>query len=514
MARRARKLQAVEPGDFRVAASALADRLMLAKMMGMTHEGKRDVYGVLGYDEVITAKQYRERYARGGIAARVVDALATYTWTGEGGVYEDEDPEKVTPFEQEWDALNDELDVWSTLRRTHIMASMTSFSGLLLGAEGELNTPLPKGSPKNLLKPGGLLYLTPYGGGVIDVTTQRGKAKGVDADLTISTWDEDSASPRFGLPLTYQLKRTNVSTPGQERPVHWSRIVHAPAVGFLEDSVFGPPALEDVWNYFIDLDKVVGGGSEAFWLRANAGQHWNIDKKTTFDKATREAELAHMAQQAEAYAHQQARIVRTRGVDITQLGSDVADFRNPMDAIVTLIAGTKGIPKRILMGTERGQLASGQDEDNWADQVSDCRTGYAYPVILRPFVKRLIEYGYLSTPKQWFPLWPEKDAMNEAEKIAAAESLTKLNDHGTIVVTSAEVREFLGYDPLDDKQMADELKVREAIAQADAPAADPNANLNPNPDDPLAETNPEAQQIDKLAAALRKGGTVNITVKG
>lgn len=515
--KRNRNLHVVAPPeDFRAAANALADRLVLAKMLGMTHEGRRDVYGVLGYDEKVTAKQYRERYARGGIAGRVVDALAKAAWRGDGKVYEDESPERNTKFEQEWDALNEQHSVWSTMCRTHILASLSSFSVLLIGATGALNTPLPKG------KPGSLLYLKPFGGGIVDVTANRGQVTGsstVDADVIVSTWDENSQSPRFGKPNTYQLRRTNFVTPGEERPVHWSRVVHVPAIGFLDDDVFGPPALEDVWNYFIDMDKVVGGGSEAFWLRANAGTHLNIDKKTTFSPQEREAELASLREQAEAYAHQMTRMMRTRGVDIKQLGSDVADFKSPMDALVTLIAGTKGIPKRILTGSEMGQLASEQDRDNWNDQVKDCRTGYALPVLLRPFVGRLIEYGYLSQPKQWAPTWPDEAAMSEPEKIAAAKSMAETNDHGTIVFTSAEIREYTGREPLNDAEIADELKVREAMAEADKPEEQ-------TPNDPAAgadaldgegdpeEADPEQAQIDKLEAALRKGGTVTIEVKG
>src|SRR6185436_2966299 len=267
------------PADFSAAAQlraaeALADRIILSRMMGMTHAGARDVYGVLGYDESITARQYRDRYDRGGIASRVVNALPAAVWRGEGTVYEDEDPEKTTPFEMDWDALNEQHDVWSTLCRTHILASLSSFSGLLLGALGELDAPLPKG------KPGTLLYLRPYGGGVVDPQATRGQSTGgTSSELLVQSWDEDTRSPRFGMPLTYQLKQTNTVTPGFLRPVHWTRIVHVPSIGFLEDAVFGPPYLQDVWNYILDLDKVVGGGSEAFWLRANAGTHLNFDKK-------------------------------------------------------------------------------------------------------------------------------------------------------------------------------------------------------------------------------------------
>ena len=78
----------------------------------------------------------------------------------------------------------------------------------------------------------------------------------------------------------------------------------------------------------------------------------------------------------------------------------MANFSNPADAILTQIAGSKAIPKRILTGSEMGELASSQDRDNWKDQINGRQTGYAGPYIVRPLVDRLIKYGYLPTPKK------------------------------------------------------------------------------------------------------------------
>ncbi len=125
-----------------------------------------------------------------------------------------------------------------------------------------------------------------------------------------------------------------------------------------------------------------------------------------------------------------------------------------------------------------GQLASEQDRDNWNDTVRDCRASYAHPTILRPLIDRLVTYGYLPTPASWEPHWPDVAAMNETQKLDAAEKAMKLNDHGEKVITGAEVREmFLGKEPLDDDQMNDDA------------------------------------QVELLAAQLRKGGTLSMAVK-
>src|SRR5687768_3139159 len=83
--------------------SALIARSELAATLGKMFGGKRDFYDVLGYVADIRPEEYRRRYDRNSIAARAVDAFPSATWRGTGGeLVEEEDPETVTTFEQQW----------------------------------------------------------------------------------------------------------------------------------------------------------------------------------------------------------------------------------------------------------------------------------------------------------------------------------------------------------------------------------------------------------------------------
>lgn len=479
--------------EMRALSSALVERFVLARAMGMTHGGKRDTWGVFGYDDVVTWQQYRERYARGGIAKRIVNAFPKAVWRGEGIVFEDEDPEKETEFEKAFKVLNAAHRVWPMCKRTHTLASLGSYAVILIGATGDLSTELPKNQR--------VLYLRPIGGGVrsdLGSRTRRAEATTIDAPVAVKEYDENPRSPRFGLPTLYQLRNSNFASDVLSRPVHWSRIVHVPAPDFVDDELFGPPILEAVWNYLLDLDKVAGGGAEAFWMRANAGLHVNVDKKMPLpsDGTQREAAITAIREQVEQYVHQMSRVLRTTGTDVNQLGSDVADFSNPQKAILTLIAGTTGIPMRILSGSEMGTLASEQDKENWNDQVQDVRDDYAQPTILRPLIERLTEYGYLPQPEEWNVEWPEGDEMSEVEKIDAAAKLADVNSKmGETIVTVNEVREFMGYEPFTDAEMA-EMEEKKA---AEAAAA--------------FERQQESASVEKLEAAIRAGGSMSIVVK-
>jgi hypothetical protein len=222
-----------------------------------------------------------------------------------------------------------------------------------------------------------------------------------------------------------------------------------------------------VHNLIDDLDKVTGGGAEAFWLRANAGLHINVDKAMglpppTMNKPTipgvGKDERSDLRAQAESLQHQLQRVMVTRGVEVTQLSSSVADFKGPADAIITQIAGTKGIPKRILVGSEMGQLASGQDKDNWNTQVQDKRTSWAFPGVVKPLIDRLVDFGYLPKPKEFHVDWPVIEDLTEDEKVKLVLDMANVNKvQEAVVFTEDEMREKLGLDPIDDKTESDEL---------------------------------------------------------
>lgn len=424
-------------------------RMNWARQHGITHNGARDTYQVFGYDDVITTGQYRASYARGGIAGSIVDVMPEATWRGElpFELIEDENPDNVTEFEKAWIALEKKHQICAMLQRIDKLSRLSTFAVLLIGAPGDWSTELPRANKA------GLLYLKPFlGGGGPGTNNQQTVA--ASADASVFEYVTDSADPRFGQPLSYTLKQEDVASPSWGRPVHWTRIIHI-AEGLLENEVFGQPALERVWNLLTDLNKVTGGGSEAFWLRANQGLHLDIDKDMALD-STRDT-VAALREQAEAYKNQLTRWLRTRGVKATPLGSDVADFSSPADAIITQIAGSKRIPKRILTGSEMGELASSQDRENFRDQIIGRQTQYAGPYIIRPLIDRLIKYGYLPTPKKaegYVVKWPHIQVMTEQEKVDGAKGWASVNQtQGDVVYTDAEIRDkWSGLPPLSDEQ--------------------------------------------------------------
>lgn len=414
---------------------ALSDfiaRSQLASRAGMTFGNERDLFEALGYKRELRLEDYRERFERNGIAARCVDALPKATWRNGAEIIEDDDPETTTDFEQMWKDFQTRLNVWSILLRADILAGLGQYSVVLIGAPGDMSEPLEKVNIDDIL------YLSPFS----------------EKDASIETIIENKDDPRFGMPETYKFDRTAPSTTSRgtrikgatSKRIHWSRVLHI-ADGVLDEQIYGIPRLKNIWNYLDDLEKVGGSGAEAFWLRVHQGVQFDVDK----DLEMNATELQELKDQVEEFSHGLRRHMRTRGMDINVLGSDVANFSQPIDSILSLISGSTGIPKRILVGSEMGQLASTQDRNNWHERIEDRRTEYADPWVIRPFIDRLIKLGAL--PKAEYEVrWPHITKMDEKERADVAVKLAGVNRAiGDTVITAPEIRDrILQLPPLDD----------------------------------------------------------------
>ena len=410
--------------QIRAMASDLAGRAGLASLAGLTFGGARDLFEALGYKRNLLAEDYRDRYKRNGIAARIVEAYPKATWRGGAKLVEDEDPEISTPFEEAWRTLDERLGVWSTLGRADILAGLGRFAVVLIGAEGDLTKELP-----TLKDQEGILFLAPYG----------------EDEASVDTLVDDPEDPRFGLPLMYRIKRSGLQKHFSKQ-VHWSRVLHI-ADGMLDDRINGIPRMERVWNWLDDLEKVTGGGSEAFWLRVHQGLIINIEKDVKMDQPA----IDKLEDRAEEFAHQMRRTMGARGFSVQALGSEVSNFNNQVMALMSLISGASGIPQRVLLGSERGELASTQDKQNWDERVSDRRRDYAEPIV-RTFADRLIEHGALPEPEHYDVRWPEIEDLDDTAKANVADKWSKLNSQaGGIVVRPEEIRDrVLGLPKIEE----------------------------------------------------------------
>lgn len=424
-----------------------------------SHGGDRDLFEALGYPDGLTYRDYRSWYDRGGIAKTIISKLPSKTWEERPEITDDADTgeDQTTQFEEEVEALFDAEDDQTNLERglrhyferVDELARIGRYGVLYMGLadadrEAQLAEPVDTGALNDLSD---LLYLTPLGEG----------------DASVSEWDTDVTSERNGLPEIYDLDLANGEN-SQTVEVHHSRVIHV-AEGVLEDEVHGEPALRPVINRLMDLEKVLGSSAEAYWMVSNPGLALSVDPELE-DVPTEQ-----MDEQVEEYEHNLRRVLKMYGVDVEQLDSQDVNPEGVVDSIVKVVAGTIGLPQRKLVGSERGDLASSQDEASFYEVISSRMSKYAEPVIARSFFDRLLEYGLLTSPDggTYTVEWPDLFQLTALEEA----QLTK---------TQAEaIKTLAPMDEPDTLHSLEELREFSPIESEDgaAPPREPDEGLDP-----------------------------------
>lgn len=418
----------------------ISARDVLSLALGKTYEGKRDVYTTLGYTKTPTFKTYYEKYKRQGLCERIINIYPDACWNGNIIISEDDDVNSNTKFELEIIKTFKRLKIISYLNKVDKLSRIGQYAILLLGVKDDrkLNEPL-----NHLGSLNDLVYLMPFSEG----------------NAQIIKYEDDLSNERYGLPVTYNL-RTGGSElysgeyrsvlPVKNVMVHHSRVIHV-AEDKLESEVFGKPQLEGVLNSFDNLEKVIGGGSEMFWLNGRGGINANADKDLELKNA------ADLSKELEKYSHQLTRIIKTKGIDVKTLNLPIHDPHNFFEVLMSTIAGSKGIPKRIFLGAERGELASSQDEINWNSNVNKRRLNHCEPEILRPLIQKLIDIGGLSGVDTFNIKWPINDSLSELDKAEVAsrksnaiKNYISVDGSDMIVPPKQFVEEILDMDYLED----------------------------------------------------------------
>jgi len=463
----------------------LRDRL--ASILGFTHEGNRDLYTTFGWPKQLLVEQLFAMYYRNGLANRIIKAFPSGTWRDpplirdEAGSSADEETDDFSPFVKSYDDCFKKYNIMTYLERADRVSGTGRFGLLLLGFRDgqQLDQPMGEGNFP-------LLYISVYS----------------DPNVNINQWVTDPQDPRYGKPMYYTLQTGNPVVGGGQSPsgqrsfrCHWSRVIHL-AEYLDEDEVYGLPRLVPVFNLLQDLEKLLGAGAESYWYNARGGMVWSADKDASFS----DAELARMEQQADEFGNQLKRITALQGVTPTQLQNTINDPGPLLEKVLDVIAGATSIPKRILIGSERGELSSDQDENNWSQRLEERRINYATPFILKPVISKLILTGNIIQPEgQWEVQWPGDGlGPQKAAEVGKTRSETLKNyvtsPGAEIVVPEEEFRkEFLGLEPKSEygEEMEEPL---------------PEDTLLEEPDAPVPNGAADREAVGILTNALKVGG--------
>ncbi|MFW6120257.1 MAG: anti-CBASS protein Acb1 family protein [Petrotogales bacterium] len=429
----------------------------MADILGISFNGKRDLYQAFGYHLNPTITEFYQYYKRHSIARAVIKRPAQDTWAGDLTIVETHD-DQTTDFEKEFDRLQKRLKLKNKFTRFDKVISLGNYGILLFGfsdcrTSEDFKKPV---DPDEDLK---LLYLKPVS----------------EKNALIYKYDQNPSSERYGLPLYYNLNIKGISGQDSSKTlqVHYSRVLHV-SWELLEDENEGSPVLEPIYNNLQDIEKLAGGSAEMFWRGARPGFQGIVNDDYTISPAEEEK----FKTQMDEYIHNLRRSLLIQGMELKELAPQVEDPTNHLKAQIQMISAETGIPQRILLGAEQGELASGQDANAWKILIQNRRTELVEQLIVRPFIDKLIEYNVLPKPQteDYSVMWSDLFAPSEKERSetgktrAAAIQQYLQNPIATeIIPPKVFIKYFLGLDK-QQLEYVEEMTDDEILSELDEEA--------------------------------------------
>lgn len=388
-------------------------------LMRLMFDDRRNIYKECGYpedDAFITAHDYQKLYEREPIPARVIELFPKETWQVTPSVFEVEDGDDPTEFEEAWDNLSRSLrtgsvgldgkplreggegpkkraswyqdeegsPLWEYLIRADVLSGIGRYGVILLGLDDGKSLEEPASYRKNQR----IRYLRIFPEAMAEVAELEG----------------DETSPRFCHPKSYTLTfvdpRHGQATSGLSaftKLVHWTRVIHIADMyhSSSPSEVFAIPRLQQVLNPCLGHRKVSCAAPEMFWKGAFVG----ISMESPPGIPSLRVDRSRVRAEAENWQNSLQRVLIATGLTVKTHSPQVVDPTPHLTHLIQAICIRLGCPQRIFMGSERGELASSQDDAAWNDRLKARQKTYVTPRVIVPFVDRLIQLGVLPEPK-------------------------------------------------------------------------------------------------------------------
>lgn len=227
-------------------------------------------------------------------------------------------------------------------------------------------------------------------------------AKVFDETLVqIVQYEANVRNPRFGQPVMYRVtlndpreQHSGIGLPMATVRVHWSRVIHICDNNGSSD-IFGVPRQRPVLNRLLDIRKIMAASAEGYWQNCFARLVLSTHPQLGGDVKVNVPQLTNML---ENVRNGMQREMILMGMGASTVSGTVQDPTPFIAGHLEAICVQLDCPVRVFKGSERGELASSQDDDEWLDHVRFRQYNQCSTKIVVPLSDRLIACGVLRAP--------------------------------------------------------------------------------------------------------------------
>lgn len=380
--------------------NAILPRFM-SSVIGTQFRNHRDYYQVFGWERNITARLCYALYKGHGIAKAVNDVPINTTW-------------RYYP-----QIISTSTELTSTLKLLEERLSLTDIM-------------------KKLDRLSGVGF---YGIAVLDIKNQKYESRlrsfklqnltniSVFSDWEVTImWKGNNATGRKS-DIEYYLI-------GKEK-IHPSRVIHV--CENPDTDILGQSRIAPIYNQLIDMWKISGSTAELYYitasllLNAKAEDGYKIKKK---DAEALQDSLLELTNKMKGF-------LVSNGFEIKNIAPPITSPKDSWEVYEKFISAESGIPRRILFGSEMGELASTQDQTTYYERIESRQVNHVTPNIIKAVIERLMRFSDMPFA-EYSIKWKQLSALSEKEVSESIDKLTKslkqLADSSTM---SPEVEEAI-----------------------------------------------------------------------
>ncbi|MGB2063580.1 MAG: anti-CBASS protein Acb1 family protein [Marinomonas gallaica] len=437
-----------------------------AQMFGSSdtkHQGCFDSYG---WPETIDFNDYYSIYSRSTYAAAIIDKVVDKCWQNNPWVMGSEDrrAEQMNAKEKKFYEFAKRFNLWYKLQELDRMQSIGQYAGLLVEVRDgkQLSEPMERVKESQISN---FLVLT-------------------EGMLQPLTYDENSKSDRYKLPLTYQLDYTEYGdrNPQSQRnvTVHHSRLIIW-AEGAVNDGIFGRSRLMNPFNTLLSLQKISGAGPEGFWQSTRGSFTMTFDKDADLNKLAQMygvslAELPdELGSVVEDFRRNYDNVIAMQGGEIKPLTFSLPSPKDYLDGLKDELAAT-GIPLTEIIGQQVDERSSTENGKQFAGYCEARQNGFLDRAI-RKTLDWFMTIGIVDR-MPFHVCWEELYQPSMEQKLELVAKMMDANlkraqivqtlatvgaddEQGLYIFSSDEVRDAAGMDALESMEMVELDEVEE-----------------------------------------------------